>query len=938
MKKILFTITIILSICINVSAQTKLRVGYIPETGFIESDRIGHLTGYGYEYMEFLARYGNWKFEYVPCTTWNECNEKLQAGLIDVLPAMPGDYRSLQNVIRTDHVIGRFPMHLVTRDGTTKPSMKIGTIPANAPIPSFAKVAQSEGFSYELVSYPLFYDMEEAFTRGEIDGYISSMTRPNKAKNVAAIFDRQSYRLLVRPDRKDLLAAMNVAMDAMLMDQPNIRNRLNDKYLRSGGFPLILTSPEKEYLKQKKKLKTAIMMYEKPYAYYEGGELRGVIPYILREISRELNIKIEIAETKSPEEALQLIRGGTIDFVADIVCDFSWAENYNMAPTQSFLNLDYVPVSRTDASPNNAGIVACAEDLLYTPNFIFPRYPEERRLLLSDLRECFLAVSEGRADILFAPRSEIPYFIEDTGTYNLEVGAESSFSDSLSLGVYTGADQRLWRILDKEVNHLDIVKIRAAVNDDMNVSSGRLTPRQLIYKHPLKVMAAFLILLLIIATIARYRLKVNQKNIDKVRKIAYTDSGTGLPNLTQLNDELPEFYAKIEDPEEDHLYIVAFSCEKDFGNSSTYSGELRINHIKHMAEELNSLPEIVLTAADEDTDLISVARGKNTSEISRIAREIIRKCAYAETKDARILLHIRAGICEVNPKNFPESIKCAQIARRRAKNDVLIFDSQFSETLEFENQIESKMYDALKNSEFQSLYQVEYDIATGKTIGAEAFIRWQSPELGFLLPNKFLPVFERNGFINSVDHFILEEVCRLQKKRLEEGKELLPIAVNQSKLHFTEEDYLAKVKKIVSKYNLPKNVLKLEFPESAFEGMLQSDNAKRVVNILNNLHKLGLKITLDDFGSGYFSHKFFNLLPVDEIKIDRSLLYSAKNSERMRGILENFVSLGNKLGIDVICAGIETHDQEKLLLKYGCKYGQGFIKADLINAEDFANL
>lgn len=338
MKKIFFLAMILFFISSNVFAETKLRVGYIPSFGFLEEDRAGHIRGYGYEYMEFLARYGNWNFEYVPGNTWKELGEKLQSGAIDILPAMPGDYRSLQNVTRTDHVVGRYPMELVTHDGKIISHMRIGTIPTNPPMPSLPKVAKNEGFTYELVNFPTFYDMEEAFKRRELDGYIGPMLEPNKEKNVASIFDRQSYRILVRSDRKDLLAALNIAMDEMLLDQPNIRNRLNDKYLRPGGSPLILNRQEKEYLAKKKKLTTAILVQEKPYAYMVKGELHGVIPNLIKQIAADLKIEIEILETSSPAEAESLIKQGKIDFVADAVCDFSWAEKLNMAPTQSYLD------------------------------------------------------------------------------------------------------------------------------------------------------------------------------------------------------------------------------------------------------------------------------------------------------------------------------------------------------------------------------------------------------------------------------------------------------------------------------------------------------------------------------------------------------------------------------------------------------------------------
>ena len=624
-RNIFFAVMLILNLLIGTAAaQITLRVGYIPATGFLESDRPGHLLGYGYEYMEFLSRYCNRKFEYVPCTSWNECNEKLQSGVIDLLPAMPGDYRSLQNVKRTDHVIGRYPMSLITHDGTTKPQMKIGTTASNAPIPSLPKIAKEEGFEYELINYPFFYDVDEAFSRREIDGYIFPMTEPNKAENVAAIFDRQSYRLLVRSDRKDLLDLMNIAMDEMLTDQPNIRNRLNDKYLRNGGAPLILNRPEKEYLKQKKKLKTAILMHEKPYAYYENGKLKGVIPRVIKQISEDLNIEIEITETHTPAETSQLIQNGTVDFIADSVCDFSWAGNLNMAPTQSYLQLEYVPVTRRN-SENKSGVVACAGDLLYTKTFVFSRYPEDKRLIFSNLRECFKAVSDGQADILFAPRSEANYMIEETGSYNLDFGSESSFSDSLSLGVYTGADTRLWRILNKEVNHLDIEKIRSSVNDDLIISEQNMGPKQFIYHNPLKVMTILIFLTAIITAFSRYRIRKNRKKSEKIEQMAYTDLRTGLPNLEGLKRELPKIYAKFEDSEE-NLYIAAMIADRETEHFRSFSENLKLNQILNMAKHLQEYEETVFCATGKEiNDLICVLKCKTLGDVSRIVREVIQK-------------------------------------------------------------------------------------------------------------------------------------------------------------------------------------------------------------------------------------------------------------------------------------------------------------------------
>ena len=937
MKRALCMIILILAIVNITSAQTKLRVGYVPATGFLEEDSHGHYRGYGYEYMEFLARYGNWQFEYVPSTTWQECNVRLQAGEIDVLPAMPGDYRTLQNVTRTDHVIGRYPMTLITKDGKIKPNMRIGTIASNAPIPSLPKVAASEGFSYELVNYNLFYDMEESFNRNEIDGYIAPMFEPNNPKyaNAVSIFDRQSYRLLVRTDRKDLLDAMNIAMDEMLMDQPNIRNRLNDKYLRRGGSPLMLNKQEKDYLAQKKKLTAAILMKDKPYVYEVNGKLRGVIPRLIQQISEDLDIEIEIMDTKTPIETAQLMQSGKIDFIADVVCNFSWAKDINMAPTQSYLQMEYVLVSRRGNEITDKSIIACDSDLIYAQSYIMSNYSNDRRLFFKDMKECFQAVSDGKADFLYAPRSEVSYFIEDTNSYNLEMASESDFSDELSLGVYIGADSRLWRILNKEVNHLDLNKINNVVNEDINATSQNLNPQWLIYHYPIRAMLIMFLIAILIAVAVWYRIKIRRQHMNTIHNIAYTDARYNLPNLIWLKKEIPKYYEQFVDTKG---YIVFFGADRSIINNLPYDRELRNRQVKNMAEQLHKLDWVLLTSTGEvEGSLICLCKNNNDSDITRLVKDIVHKYSYLETEDSRIWLHMKAGICNININDISQTIENAKAARHKAQ-DVMMFNSNLQDELTLEQRIEHTMYDALKNEEFQAWYQQEYDIETHKQIGAEAFVRWQSSELGFLLPDKFIPVFERNGFIISIDYFVLEEVCKLQRGRLNAGKNVVPISTNQSHLHLFEESYLRNMKSIIKKYKLPKNIIKLEFQETAFNSLLSLEQRSRITNIISELRKLGFKVSIDHFGAGNSSYSMLNYLSVDEVKIHRSILYSSIDSDRTRSILESIINLSKRLNLKVICEGIETKAQEKLLLELGCHYGQGFLNDESRPDSEFLTL
>ena len=164
------------------------------------------------------------------------------------------------------------------------------------------------------------------------------------------------------------------------------------------------------------------------------------------------------------------------------------------------------------------------------------------------------------------------------------------------------------------------------------------------------------------------------------------------------------------------------------------------------------------------------------------------------------------------------------------------YDVQIEEIKNNIRQVQSKNSSEIKEIEKRLVNSIdgklsEIEVKNQKNIGAEAFIRWQSPTLGFLLPEKFLPLFEKNGFIISIDYFVLEEVCKVQRKLLDEGKEVLPIAVNQSGLHMTEEDYLEKTRKIVEKYKLPKNILKLDrkstrLKKKVLKGCLRANRKK----------------------------------------------------------------------------------------------------------------
>ncbi len=916
---------------------TTLKVGYIEETGFVVEDWSGHFSGYGYEYMESLSNYGHWKFEYIPFRNWLKMGEALENGEIDMMPTMPGDYKIFPNTTRTDHVIGRFPMELVT-NGEIKSEMLIGNLATNYETPALPLIAEEEGFHYEFRIYTDYWQMKESFKRGEIDGYIDAMVGTNTKP--FAIFDRQSYRLLVRASDVELLEQLNHSMDQMLLYQPDMRNRLAEKYLEGRGFPLILNRNEREYLNEQKKLKVAVSLNQKPTVYKEDGQFKGAIVEIMQKVAEDLQIEMEFTGTNTPEESAELVRSGKVDLMADALCDYSWADDFEINLTQPYINIGFVAVHRADYDENAKNTVAACENFLYTKSHIDKYFSADKIRYVQNMEDGFKAVNEGRADVIFVAKNQAINYIEDTETYNLIPSSEEYFFDSLCIGVSKNSDPRLWHILNKAINHIDDKFINGAM-DRSQRSTIHFTPKWFVYHHPFEVICFIVSVALFIGGVVIYRYHLRREHIKVIQHMAYTDIRYNLPNLIWLESQMPKFLVTTRQKEPTkNIYIAILAIESKSSLVAQYGEELLIKYMQETSKKLEQKDFIAMSAVGiGSSKLILVCKADSDAQISEYMTEILEECCYIETKDSRIKMHMKSGICEYKTTDFSvrqvaekANFACLEVSI----HDVQIFNEKMQEDITLQNQIEGHMEEALKLGEFKAFYQPKYDIKTRKIIGAEALVRWTSAELGFMPPGKFIPLFEKNGFVIPVDYSILEQVFQLQKSRLAAGKEVVPISVNQSRLHMTEEGYIDKIRSIIEKYNLsPTGLIELEVTETVFGDFDQKTNQKRATEIIGQLHEMGFTISVDDFGSGYSSFMMLNYLPMDVMKIDRTLLDASGDSNRMKNILANVINLGRSLNMQVICEGIETLEQEKLLLELGCHYGQGFLNSKPLPLDEF---
>jgi len=299
-------------------------------------------------------------------------------------------------------------------------------------------------------------------------------------------------------------------------------------------------------------------------------------------------------------------------------------------------------------------------------------------------------------------------------------------------------------------------------------------------------------------------------------------------------------------------------------------------------------------------------------------------------------LYFSVGACLVATgekdveKLYNNAILACEIRGEDAENQIAFFDVEMNKQKLWEHKVEDDMDRALLNKEFKVYLQPKISATNEVLAGAEALVRWSHPTEGFIPPGKFIPIFERNGFILKLDDYMLEEVARLQAQWIAEGRKIVPISVNVSRAHFSREDLAEHICGIVDKYKVPHDVIELELTESAF-----FEEKELLLNTVRKLRESGFAVSMDDFGAGYSSLNSLKELQLDVLKIDVDFFRGDNVEERGMLIVSEVIDLAKKLNMKIVAEGIESREQVDFLIEQECDLIQGYFFAKPMAIEEF---
>jgi len=290
-----------------------------------------------------------------------------------------------------------------------------------------------------------------------------------------------------------------------------------------------------------------------------------------------------------------------------------------------------------------------------------------------------------------------------------------------------------------------------------------------------------------------------------------------------------------------------------------------------------------------------------------------------------------AQATDVDGAALVENAKTALNAAREGQmRRIVMFDAQLTSNRGRLLALESGLRTALGENEFVLFYQPKIDIAKQTLHGAEALIRWNSGVLGQVSPFEFIPLTEKNGMIDDIGEWVMNEAARQWRcwfPNIESGP---AVSVNVSSVQLKNTDFIHNLERTLVQHDIPPSLLELEITES-----LMVDDMNGVIEILNQIKNLGVKLSIDDFGTGYSSLSYLSRLPVDTIKIDRSFIMPMLESDEKLAMVRNLIRLGHDMGMQLVAEGVEAIDQLLVLKELGCDITQGYYFSPPVAADEF---
>ena len=467
----------------------------------------------------------------------------------------------------------------------------------------------------------------------------------------------------------------------------------------------------------------------------------------------------------------------------------------------------------------------------------------------------------------------------------------------------------------------------------MSKSEGLIAPELTYIRHIVNLLAISIVAL-IVGTV--YAMLYHKRTTLALSVAALVDTKLDCPNAEQF-----KITAKEQISLSRRRYSVVVISIRNFIYLNDQLGEEKATEVlKELAKIIQNLSkheECYGYAGDgRFITLMIHANAHSESDKIKLIETIINRNEYLLEKGIKI--RFAAGIYNVFSgyrRSVQEMIDCATtacgISEDNSKTSYTLFTEEARAEIARNEKIEAMMESALENREFRLFLQPKYDVKHDCIHSAEALVRWFDTEKGeYKFPGEFIPLFETNGFIVKLDHFVYIEVLEYLSHATERGDKVVPISVNVSRVTATSPDFINFYVGNKKKYGILDNFITLELTES-----FAMEDYDKISTIISALHNSGMRCSIDDFGSGYSSFSILKQINVDELKLDSVFMKRGIDVKRDDKLLATVIDLAKSMGMSVVQEGVETKELFDKVVAMGCDVIQGYYYAKAISLEEF---
>ena len=428
---------------------------------------------------------------------------------------------------------------------------------------------------------------------------------------------------------------------------------------------------------------------------------------------------------------------------------------------------------------------------------------------------------------------------------------------------------------------------------------------------------------------------------ERIRHLAEHDPLTDLPNRMLFNDRANQALARCR--REGRRFALLFVDLDRFKNINDTLGH-------HIGDQLLRVVAGRIVSCVRESDTVSRPGGDEftllLSEIgdpedaARVAEKLIHSLSEPCRISGRQLLVTASIGISLYPEDGDDIATLMRNAdsamyhsKESGRNAYHYFHLEMNERVCERMLLESALRNAIEADAFELYYQPQFDGVTRRMIGAEALLRWRDQDGTLVPPARFIPVAEEAGLILSIGQWVLEQVCRQQQEWQAAGLPALTVAVNISAQQFRQPRFVDSLRQVITRSGVPAECLELELTERV---MLEA--VERNIAVLDEVRRMGVRVSIDDFGTGYSSLSYLKRLPIDALKIDQTFVRDVVVDADDAAIVDAIIGLARNLRLQVIAEGVENEEQLEFLQRAGCRHMQGYLFAPALPVEEFERL